>query len=78
MFDSLQGKQIWHITAPADVSSKDLSNMAMGKALEGGAVLTSKGAEYGFSTAHRSVNGAQEVLVPRKDGYMAGTYPLCK
>ncbi|EAT78147.2 hypothetical protein SNOG_14607 [Parastagonospora nodorum SN15] len=51
IFDNLEGKQIWHITAPVGVSLNDLKEIAMDSALNGGAVLQHKGTSYGFSTS---------------------------
>ncbi|KAI4633441.1 hypothetical protein J4E83_001908 [Alternaria metachromatica] len=67
LFDNLEGKQIWHITAPAGVSLKDLSELAMDKAMKGDAVLSYKGTDYGFSQTE-SEDGTREVLLPRNNG----------
>ncbi|KAF2129959.1 hypothetical protein P153DRAFT_422708 [Dothidotthia symphoricarpi CBS 119687] len=69
IFDNLEGKQIWHITAPAGVSLKDLNELAMDKALNGKAIHSYKGTDYGFSKINDTENGAREVLVPRQKGY---------
>jgi len=42
LLDNLEGKQIWHITAPVGVSLKDLKELAMDKAMGGEAVLSYK------------------------------------
>lgn len=74
MFENLQGKQIWHITAPAGVSLSQLKDIAMDKALAGQSILNYKDTDYGFSTAEKTEEGACEVLVPHKNGYKAGAY----
>jgi hypothetical protein len=71
--ENLEGKQIWHITAPAGVSLSELTEMAMDQAMNGEAVLQHKGTSYGFSRAEQSYDGACEVMVPMEDGYRAGT-----
>ncbi|KAF2630192.1 hypothetical protein BU25DRAFT_446977 [Macroventuria anomochaeta] len=71
IFDNLQGKQVWHITAPAGVSLKGLESIAMDKAMKGESILSHKGTDYGFSTTEKSEDGPREVLVPQKNGYSA-------
>jgi hypothetical protein len=73
IFNNLQGKQVWHITAPAGVPLKDLKELAMAKVLDGDAVLSYKGADYGFSKTELNEDGTREVLVPQKNGYKAGS-----
>jgi len=73
LFDNLEGKQIWHITAPAGVSLKDLSELAMDKAMKGDAVLSYKGTDYGFSQTE-SEDGTREVLLPRNNGMRPGSF----
>ncbi|KAJ4334770.1 hypothetical protein N0V95_009084 [Ascochyta clinopodiicola] len=77
IFDNLQGKQIWHITAPAGVSLKELETIAMDKAMKGESILNHKGTDYGFLTTERSEDGPREVLVPQKNGYSAGMFVSC-
>jgi hypothetical protein len=76
MFKNLNGKQIWHITAPEGVSLKDLTHLAMDKARNGEAVLDHKGAQYGFSPVE-NVNG-REVMIPGANGYKAGKHTMSK
>jgi hypothetical protein len=73
IFDNLEGKQIWHITAPAGVSMKDLKEMAMDRAMKGEAILDYKGTSYGFLTSEHGENTACEVMVPQQNGYKSGT-----
>ena len=73
IFDNLQGKQVWHITAPAGVSLEELESIAMDKAMKGESILSHKGTHYGFSTTEKSEDGPREVLVLQKNGYGAGT-----
>jgi len=74
LFDNLEGKQIWHITAPAGVSLKDLKELAMDKVMSGEAVLSYKGTNYGFSQAEKSEGGTRKVFVPRKNGVEPGLF----
>ncbi|KAF2679070.1 hypothetical protein K458DRAFT_375478 [Lentithecium fluviatile CBS 122367] len=69
LFDNLEGKQVWHITAPADLSLKNLKELAMGQAMQGDAIISQKGIEYGFLTAESDEVGAREVVIPRENGY---------
>lgn len=71
IFNDLNGKQIWHITAPEGVSLKDLTKLAMDKAQKGDAVLEYKGASYGFSPAEIGA-GEREIMIPVANGYKAG------
>jgi hypothetical protein len=71
IFENLDGKQIWHITAPADVPLSQLKEVAMDKALAGGVILTRKGIDYGFVAGDKNEQGAREVLIPRQNGYKA-------
>jgi hypothetical protein len=77
IFGNLQGKQVWHITAPAGVSLKELESISMDKAMKGQAIFSQKGTNYGFSTTEKSEDGPREVLVPQKSGYNAGTHIAC-
>jgi hypothetical protein len=72
LFDNLQGKEVWHITAPAGVSLKDLSKMDMDKAMGGEAVLSYKGADYGLVKTEKSEDGTRDIFVPRKNGMDPG------
>jgi hypothetical protein len=74
LFDNLEGKQIWHITAPTGVSLKDLSELAMDKAMEGDAVLSYKGTDYGFPQTETGEDGTREVLLPRNNGMRPGSF----
>jgi hypothetical protein len=72
VFGDLAGKQIWHITAPADLSLKDLKQLAMEQAMQGMPVTSHKGIDYGFSITNYNEAEEREVLVPRQEGYKAG------
>ncbi|KAF2444045.1 hypothetical protein P171DRAFT_521442 [Karstenula rhodostoma CBS 690.94] len=70
LFKNLDGKQIWHITAPEGVSLKDLKKLAMDKVQKGEAVLDHKGTSYGLAPAEVGAGG-REVMIPVVDGYKA-------
>lgn len=74
VLDNLEGKQVWHITAPADLSLKALKDLAMEQAMRGEAVISYKGSDYGFSPAEKEEAGERAVVIPRQDGYKAGQY----
>ncbi|CAI6338957.1 unnamed protein product [Periconia digitata] len=69
LLSNLQGKQIWHLTAPANISLKDLQQLAMDQATKGKAVLKHKNASYGFSDVAEEDGGSQQVIIPRQNGY---------
>lgn len=72
IFDDLKGKEIWHMTAPAGVSLKDLSEMAMDQVTNGGTVLEHKGTGYGFVKTERNQDVEREVLLPAKNLFRTG------
>lgn len=72
IFDNLQRKQIWHITAPEDLSLKDLKELAMGKALDGEAIISRRGTDYGFANTEVDEDGARQVMIPHQTGFGAG------
>lgn len=74
LFNKLQGKQIWHMTAPAGVSLQNLKELAMDKALNREAILSYKGADYRLLKTDNDEDGTWEVLVPQGDGYKAGMF----
>ncbi|KAF2025036.1 hypothetical protein EK21DRAFT_104235 [Setomelanomma holmii] len=62
IFEELHGKQIWHITAPAGVSMKDLKEIAMDSAMKEEAILEHKGTSYGFRNLELGADVACEVM----------------
>ncbi|KAF2794987.1 hypothetical protein K505DRAFT_274122 [Melanomma pulvis-pyrius CBS 109.77] len=71
LFENLEGKQIWHITAPANVSLASLKELAMDKALEGDAVLKHNSIDYGFSAGGKNEHATRSVLIPQQRGFKA-------
>lgn len=76
MFNNLQGKQIWHITAPAGLSMEGLKEMSIYRAMDGNAVLEHKGTAYGFSKAADTDESICQIMIPHKNGYSAGKYTI--
>lgn len=74
IFEDLEGKQIWHITAPASVSLNSMKEVTLDNVSKGDAVLSYEGIDYGFSALGKNETAAREVLVPRQSGYKAGQY----
>lgn len=72
MFENLEGKEIWHITAPAGVSVSQLKELAMDKALAGAAIVSQGGLDYGFSVDEKDEEGSRQLLIPGQNGYEAG------
>ncbi|KAI9771491.1 MAG: hypothetical protein M1840_002111 [Geoglossum simile] len=73
---NLAGKQIWYITAPASVPVSNLKEVSTQKVMNGEAVLSYKGSEYGFVSLDEAAAGSSQavLLVPGKEGYqLAGT-----
>ncbi|KAH7085561.1 DNA-directed RNA polymerase I subunit RPA34.5-domain-containing protein [Paraphoma chrysanthemicola] len=69
IFDALHGKQVWHISAPAGISIKELKEIALERAMKGEAILDHKGTSYGFRRSEHGEDTACEVLVPQQNGY---------
>ncbi|KAF2121777.1 DNA-directed RNA polymerase I subunit RPA34.5-domain-containing protein [Lophiotrema nucula] len=67
LFSNTEGKQIWHITAPAGVPVKEMMELAMDQALQGGAVLKHNGIAYGLS-AEENEGAVRGVLLPGPKG----------
>ncbi|KAL5121190.1 hypothetical protein ACEQ8H_001042 [Pleosporales sp. CAS-2024a] len=78
IFGQLQGKQIWHITAPAAMSLTGVREITMDRALKGGAVLQHKGIDYSFSAPDFHDEGTCAVMVPAKGGYKAVSAPIAQ
>ena len=65
--ENLQGKYIWHITAPASVPISDIKRMTRTNILEGEAILTHKGSRYGLNlNDDRSID--PRILIPTRRG----------
>lgn len=65
----LQGKQVWHLTAPVGLSLSSLKQLAMAQAMDGEAIISHDGTEYGFLTTGDEEAAEREVLIPGPNGY---------
>jgi hypothetical protein len=67
--NDLTGKQIWHISAPADVSLESLKTFPIRAALNGEPILNSNGTSYCFT---KGPSTAKFLLTPdqTQDGYV--------
>jgi DNA-directed RNA polymerase I subunit RPA34.5 len=76
---NLEGKQIWHITAPASVPVSTLKEVSNQEIMNGEAVLSYKGSEYGFVSLDEAIAGSNQavLLVPSKEGYQLGMLLFC-
>jgi len=70
---SFEGKQIWHITAPAKVSMSKLKEVSLEQVRKGEAVFTSKGINWCLASDSASELRPRSFVVPSKDGYSFGT-----
>ncbi|KAG9385961.1 RNA-polI-A34 multi-domain protein [Pyrenophora tritici-repentis] len=68
LFDNLEGKQVWYMTAPGGVSLKDLEELEMEKVMDGEAVLSYKGIDYNCPQMQKSEEVEREVFVHHKNG----------
>ena len=66
---SLKGKQIWYISAPAEVPLEDLENISLENANRGKSVMTHNSSEYGFIADNENSKKNLYVSVPAHDGY---------
>jgi len=65
----LEGKQIWHITAPANVPISSLTDVALDAISNGKPVLSHKSMDYVLSEDKGATNNGDTVLLPTKEGY---------
>ena len=65
----LDGKQIWHITAPSNVPLSSITEVALDAVQSSQTVLTHKGVDYALNEDRSKGKDAATVLVPTRDGY---------
>ena len=65
---NLQGKQIWHIIAPANLPMSAVGEIALDKAKEGEPVTSHKGTTYGLKQIDEPENEYEQVLIPNEGG----------
>ncbi|EOD45033.1 putative rna polymerase i subunit protein [Neofusicoccum parvum UCRNP2] len=69
----LSKKQIWHITAPANIDIKQVKQFAQGKAALKEPAIEHKGVGYAFIPEEKDTRVSTKLLVPTEKGYAAGT-----
>lgn len=78
---SLSGKQIWHISAPSNISLESITQLSLNafqNATQSGApVLSHKGVDYIFAE-NPSSDASTAVLVPGNDGYTTAKQNITK
>ena len=71
---NLQGKQLWHITAPAKFSMSDVKEFDFSKALNGEPLLNHKGTSYSIRQSNEPEHNDERLLIPseKDEGLTAG------
>ncbi|KAH7036419.1 DNA-directed RNA polymerase I subunit RPA34.5-domain-containing protein [Macrophomina phaseolina] len=65
----LSQKQIWHITAPADIDIKQIKQFVRGSLKK--PAIEHKGVGYAFIPGEKSTRAAAKLLIPTEKGYSA-------
>ena len=60
---SLQGKQIWHITVPADIPISSVTDVARKSLQDGSSTLAYNGADYGLIAEAKGTRTGETILV---------------
>ncbi|KAK2831905.1 hypothetical protein FQN49_007052, partial [Arthroderma sp. PD_2] len=68
LLSNLDGKQLWHITAPVGVPVSSIETLAMNAITNGEPVLTHKGTSYRLHENQLSAGKQKSLLVPDKNG----------
>ncbi|KAJ9647252.1 hypothetical protein H2201_003852 [Coniosporium apollinis] len=66
---NLEGKQIWHITAPATVPITSIKEVALDKVFRGDTILEHNGKNYGFKADTEGEKRTTRVMMPGAKGY---------
>lgn len=77
---SLQGKQIWYITVPAEVSISSLTEVAKQSVQNGSVILNFEGADYGLIAEAGDTETREMLLLPSAGGteYKPASHPISK
>ncbi|KAL1642739.1 hypothetical protein SLS58_005243 [Diplodia intermedia] len=67
----LSKKQIWYITAPADIDIKQIKQFARGKAALKEPAIEHKGVGYAFLPEEKGTQTGKKLLVPSEKGFAA-------
>lgn len=75
---NLEGKQIWHITAPASVPLSSLTTLDLDQAQRGASVFTHKDTDYGFIPSKTDSTSSARLLTATEagDAYCAVPRPF--
>lgn len=68
----LSKKQIWHITAPAQIDIKKIKQFARGKAALKEPAIEHDGVGYAFLPEEKGTQTSKKLLVPSQKGFAAG------
>lgn len=76
--NALAEKQIWHITAPASVPIRSMTEIALESVRKGEAIVKYGGADYRFAIDEYNGTTRSKLLVPNRDndGYGQGSKRL--
>ncbi|KAK3055761.1 hypothetical protein LTR09_002995 [Extremus antarcticus] len=66
---SLEGKQIWHITAPSNVPLSTISELPLDALDSEQPILTHDGFDYSFSEDKQPTANAAALMIPTAEGY---------
>ena len=75
---ALQGKQIWHITAPTHVPLSSLSSLALSSIHSGDTALTHRDTAYTLHPDPPVTGHTPAMLVPTPDGYARARHPITR
>lgn len=75
---NLQGKQIWHITAPSTLPIAEIQNVALDAIANGSTILTHKGSAYSLYEDTTTSSTMFTVLLPGDSGYQLLEQPVEK
>ncbi|KAL1967596.1 hypothetical protein VTN77DRAFT_3111 [Rasamsonia byssochlamydoides] len=67
LLSNLQGKQVFHITAPAFLPLSAVREVSLAKVMRGEPVLNHKGVDYGIPTEPHQEHGAQTLMLYNKE-----------
>ncbi|KAI5309905.1 hypothetical protein KEM55_002160 [Ascosphaera atra] len=65
---NLEGKQVWHITAPASVPLSSIKQLALDAVAQGQPILSHDGKQYRLREEQLGLDTSKHLLVPNKQG----------
>lgn len=75
---NLQGKQIWHITAPSNVPLSSIKKFSLSQIRQGTSATTYNDQSYGFVEDDATDTTYTKILVPGEGGYKASSKKVDK